>query len=217
MFLKLSVEAGLHEAAGQNVRSFFWKSSRRSDCGQLHCSGQQLVWYGTCRTIFSRTFWYLDLLRGRNMSRFLRCRITFSRIVPPFPAKLLRWCSVELSTAIYKHCWKSLIPAWVSTWKIIKMDLAVVFTVSALRFGYVVLYSYKLLRLIHIMYCLKTRWKCWSSALNLRCCYVDIVARQRRQTWTNFHNFFTVTFKKDLWRKMKLKLAPPSNMLPCEK
>jgi len=40
-----------------------------------------------------------------------------------------------------------------------------------------------------------------------------------RQQWTNFHNFFTVKFRKDLWRKMELKLSPPLKSvvtLPCK-
>jgi len=38
--------------------------------------------------------------------------------------------------------------------------------------------------------------------------------------WTDFHNYFTVKFRKDLWRKLGLKLLPPLNYvatLPCEK
>ena len=37
--------------------------------------------------------------------------------------------------------------------------------------------------------------------------------------WTNFHNFVTVKFRKDIWRKMELKLPPPLKSvatLPCE-
>jgi len=34
------------------------------------------------------------------------------------------------------------------------------------------------------------------------------------QTWTNFHNFFTVKFRKDLHKKNELKLPSPSNLLP---
>ena len=38
--------------------------------------------------------------------------------------------------------------------------------------------------------------------------------------WTDFHNYFTVKFRKDLWRNMELKLPPPLESvatLPCEK
>ena len=37
--------------------------------------------------------------------------------------------------------------------------------------------------------------------------------------WTDFHNFLTVTFEKDLQRKLQLELAPPVHtaaVLPCE-
>jgi len=39
--------------------------------------------------------------------------------------------------------------------------------------------------------------------------YMPLLFLKLQQTWTNFYNFFTVKFRKDLQKKKELELSPP--------